>query len=99
MNTTDNTDNTAIGATFTGDDIAFGSAKPLDVKTLLNIFWAATKATDRDGSVSIDAETLRKMAEELIMAKSENGTPIISRGKVANPGYTYLSGNTGSLAI
>lgn len=66
-------------------------AKPFDVKTLLNIFWTATKATDRDGSVSIDAETLRKMVEELIMAKSENGTLIISRSNVGQIGQGFIN--------
>lgn len=81
----------------TKDNIAIGGVKPLDVKTLLGIYGSAVKA---DCMVSIDAETLRKMAEELIMAKSSGNTAVITRGgSVANPGYTYLSGNTGSLAI
>lgn len=66
-------DNIAIGAMFTGNCIAFGEVKPLDVKTLLSVYGSAVKA---DGMVSIDAETLRKMAEELILSKSSTNTTV-----------------------
>lgn len=90
-------DNIAIGSAYAGNSIAIGAVKPLDVKTLLGVYGSAVKA---DGMVSIDAETLRKMAEELILAKSSTNTPVITRGGgVMNPDYTYLSGNTGMVAI
>lgn len=90
-------DNTAINAMFTGNRIAIGEVKPLDVKTLLSVYGSAVKA---DGMVTIDAETLRKMAEELILAKSSTKTPVIARGdSVMKPGYTYLGGNIGTVAI
>lgn len=82
------TDNTAINAMFTDNSIAIGAVKPLDVKTLLGVYGAAVKA---DGMVSIDAETLRKMTEELIMAKFENITPIISRSNVGQSGHGFIN--------
>ncbi|MEP8837769.1 hypothetical protein ABKV41_16465 (plasmid) [Enterobacter roggenkampii] len=65
-------DNIAIGTTF-GGVVAFGNARQLDVKTLLGVYGSAVKA---DGMVSIDAETLRKMTEELILSKYSASTTV-----------------------
>lgn len=68
--------------------IIIGEVKPLDVKTLLGIYGSAIKA---DGLVRIDAETLRKMAEELIMSKSLAGVAVTGQYGASRL-YTALHG-------
>lgn len=70
-------DNIAISATLAGNCIVIGNqVKPLDVSDLLTVLEMATKATDKDGSVSIGAELLQQMAKELILSKSSAGAAV-----------------------
>ena len=53
-----------------GNSIIIGAVvKPLDIETLLDLLTAATKASVRDGSVSIGADLLMRMTRELINSK------------------------------
>lgn len=87
--------NTTHKATAENGNILIGEAKPLDIEKLLDLYGAAASARQKDGSVLIDADTLQRMAKELILVKSGHGTPIISRSNIrqGNPGHVILSDN------
>ena len=73
MNTTHKA---TAGNTFTNETV-IGEIKQLDTDTLLNIFLAAAKATDKKGTVTIGAGTLQLMAKELISAKLHVNVPVV----------------------
>ena len=68
MNTTNNS-NVSGGNSFTRGNVVIGEVNPLDIETLLEVLMAAAKSSVQDGSVSIGADLLMRMARELIASK------------------------------
>ncbi|MFO3906257.1 hypothetical protein AAHD62_17280 [Enterobacter hormaechei] len=72
-------------------NVVIGEVKPVDIETLLDLLTAATKASVRDGSVSIGADLLMRMTRELIASKVGDARSSVIKVKLQSPdnGFNY----------